>query len=259
MKTHYKTSKIISAPHLITTRTGGFSSFPYDSLNMGFNYGDNNDTVVKNWNLLFSENPNINPKYLTLVKQVHKNKILNIKKGMFDNKPQFYLFGEYDGIITRDIGITLAILTADCASVLLHDKTKHVSAALHCGWKSLTLDIIKSCIDDFMKFGCSLNNINAFVGPCIKKCCFECNIDVANAFENLLGYKDSKKCIDKNINSDKYNIDLEMGVVLRLVQLGINVGNIETVSECTKCRDRIYFSYRKNNNTGRMASIITNV
>lgn len=48
MKTYYKKSKIISAPHLITTRTGGFSSFPYDSLNMGFNYGDNNDTVVKN-------------------------------------------------------------------------------------------------------------------------------------------------------------------------------------------------------------------
>lgn len=105
--------------------------------------------------------------------------------------------------------------------------------------------------------GASSKNMQAVIGPCICKNCFEVGEEVLPHFTNLLGGKDAKKVIAKK-SLNKYLINLRKAAELRLLQLGVSETNIFHVDECTCCQNEKYFSFRKNKGkTGRLASIIS--
>lgn len=254
MERIYEKCQEFKCQHAFSTRLGGVSKDEYESLNLGFNYGDSDENAIKNWNI-FSKATKISIDNLIWSKQVHKNKVKILPRDFIPSQINVGMNG-YDGLVTNNENLTLCIFTADCTPVLLCDRQAKVIGALHCGWKPLTADIVKNGIDAMKSLGTKAKNIQAVIGPCICKNCFEVGEEVLPHFTNLLGRKDAKKVIAKK-SLNKYLINLRKSVELRLLQLGTSETNIFHVDECTSCHNKKYFSYRKNNGqTGRLASII---
>lgn len=242
--------------HAFSTRFGGVSQKPFNTLNLGFEYGDNADDVIKNWKI-FSDKTNIAIENLVWAKQVHNNDVKIVNAADAGPAGIVEAVGQYDGLVTNNHNISLCIFTADCVPVLLCDKSAGVIAALHCGWKPLTKDIIKNGLNAMFQLGANSKNIQAAIGPGIASCCFETDIDVVEALDSLI-FEDARSCyhFEKNIN--KYHVDLKLAVRLRLLQLGILKDNIKTLDLCTSCNNDKFFSYRADDGkTGRMASIIS--
>ena len=102
------------------------------------------------------------PKKIFLLNQVHSNKFHYINKNSkFNNK------FKGDALVTDKRNIPIAVLTADCAPILIHDQNKRMIAAIHAGWRGRDKDIIKKVVKFMIKKGCLQKNITAAIGPCI--------------------------------------------------------------------------------------------
>ena len=169
-----------------------------------------------------------------------------------------------DAVITRSKQTALAIMTADCLPILLSTKTGEVIAAIHGGWRPLAQNIIKNTIK---KMAVSVDDIYAWLGPCISKEAFEIGTEVRalfldqsqafdTAFSEAITCKEAGKEADKTADktSTKYYADLQHIAQLQLQQLGVN--NIVSLAHCTHTMKKDYYSYRRDGVTGRMASII---
>lgn len=254
MKRSFTKIDDFDCPHAFSNRYGGYSSLEFSTLNLGFNYGDDNIIVKKNWEA-FSKQTKIQISNLVWSRQIHKNNVAIIDKTY--QKPDISKGLEnYDGFVTSNPNVTLCIFTADCAPVLLCDKKAGVIGALHCGWKPLCADIIKIGIEEMQKLGACPDHIQAAIGPCIKECCFEVGPEVTCALDKLLGI-DAFKTYAHSSVGNKYMANLQAAAKTRLKQLGLADKNIFTVNECANCNHDKYFSYRHDKGkTGRMASII---
>lgn len=242
--------------HAFSTRLGGVSQNPFNSLNLGFEYGDSAHDVKKNWEI-FSYESGISVKNLVWAKQVHGNNVVIVDKNNGSLAGEAKAVGQYDGLVTNDSDVTLCIFTADCIPVLLCDRSAGVIAALHCGWKPLTKDIIKIGIEKMLTLGASIKNIEVAIGPGIGQCCFETDKDVADAIDVVLS-NESNECYRFDSAKNKYYIDLKLAVKIRLLQLSIRKDNISSIDLCTSCDNNTFFSYRADSgNTGRMASVIS--
>ena len=246
----------LKCPHAFSTRLGGVSSGEFESLNLGFEYGDLPDNVSKNWEI-FLKSQNIPSKNIAWAKQVHGNEVCIVDENAAVAPGMVTAVGKYDGLVTNKKNICLVIFTADCAPVLLYDDANEVIAAIHCGWKPLTQDILKVGIDKMISLGANIKNIHAAIGPCIQHCCFETGVDVYKAAYKLIGDKVNICSQLSNIQKSKFLINLSKIAKIRLEQLGVLSENIFCVNACTSCSNDNFFSYRADNGkTGRMANII---
>ena len=145
-----------------------------------------------------------------------------------------------DGIVTDDPEITLYLYAADCAIIFLVDNVKKVIGALHAGWKGSLIPIIENTVAAMHdKYGCSVENIVAEIGPSIEQCCFEAGNDVADQFEKN-GFGDYIFTIN-----GKPHIDLNGVNQQRLLRAGLKKENISKVGICTCCHPDLYHSYRR--------------
>jgi len=162
-----------------------------------------------------------------------------------------------DAVITKQKNITLAIMTADCLPILLSDKKGNEIAAIHGGWRPLAKKIINKTI---VKMQSSVEDIHAWLGPCIGKNAFEVGEEVyftfvkqnknfKQAFIEIISNKESEN------EEKKYFADLHLIARLQLQNLGVT--NISTLAECTYTMNSKYYSYRKQKHTGRMATLIS--
>ena len=160
---------------------------------------------------------------------------------------------EGDAIITSQKNIAVGVFTADCTPVLLVDKTRNVVAAVHSGWKgtykSITLKTINKMISEFF---CSPQDIEVFIGPHIKKCCYEVSEELKEKFIN------EKKDIHKDKLFSGRNLSMEECILDDLKKCNINDKNINILDECTYCsKDIKLHSYRRTNGDyGRLFSFI---
>lgn len=260
-------SKLITCPHGFSTRSGGVSDGMFDSLNLGMNRGDESARVTENWRR-FLESCDITQRSFVCGKQVHENTVHIATKE--DARPAYgkYPDGrdliECDGYVTAQKDVPLAIFTADCVPVLMHDPVKGVIGAIHCGWRSTVSDIEKKAVDAFISLGSDPANIMVAEGPAIDKCCFEVGSEVIEAVETLIGdaAKDfySPGPADKSFGNpaEKYMLDLRGVVRYRFIMLGIKKEHIETVGECTMCHPEKFYSHRgTKGNRGSLACVIT--
>lgn len=273
-----KKSSLITCPHGFSTRIAGVSTGIFESLNLGMNRGDKEENVSKNWELFLKE-CQINEKAFVCGAQVHGNKVsISTKEDCrscyekYDNdylerkkNNDNYKFSadnliEADGYVTNQAGVPLAIFTADCTPLLMHDPVNNVIAAVHCGWRSTALDIMKNAIDNMILLGAKKDNIKAAIGPAICSNCFEVGSEVIDAMTNLLGYNPEnlyKPSKNNSLDSSKYLLDLKGVVAKRLIQLGLNESNIDDINECTMCQPDIYWSHRITGfNRGSQANVI---
>lgn len=234
----YLTAVGIAVPHAFTTRLGGVSAAPFDSLNIGMHQGDEAENVVENFRIL-GKAIGFRPENTVLTHQVHTDIVRVVTKADacgLDNHD----YPECDALITNDPGTALTIFTADCTPILLWDTASGAVGAAHAGWRGTALSIAGKTAQAMMAhFGCKPEDLRAAIGPNIGACCFETTVEVPQAMIAAYG-----KAAEEHIRpaGEKYYVNLKALNALSLRNAGVK--HIEISNECTMCSHEKYWSHR---------------
>ena len=166
-----KLAKIKNLKHGFFNSLGGKSKNIYKSLNCGPGSKDSSSNVKKNLEIV-KKKIDKSAKNIFLLKQIHSNRIVYINdKYKTKRKPKA------DAVITNQKNLPIAVLTADCAPVLICDDKKKIIAAVHAGWRGAYKGILSKVIKFMLNKGCKLKNITAAIGPSISVKNYEVKID----------------------------------------------------------------------------------
>ena len=169
--------------------------------------------------------------------------------------PQEYW--EVDGLITDKPNITLSLGYADCTPIFLYDPLKKVIGNIHSGWKGTLQKISKKAVLKMVEeYNSNPSNIICCIGPTIRKCHFEVEVDVQELFYNEFLYTNKINDIITKKDS-KYYIDTVLMNKMILQEAGLQEENIIDSQICTVCNSNIMHSYRVNKGlAGRNTAII---
>ena len=228
-----KLSKFKEISHGFFNNKGGCSTGIYKSLNCGPGSNDNKTKVIKNLRIVKNK-INKNSKNIFLLHQIHSNKFV------FINKSSKYLKKKKaDAVITNIPKLPIAILTADCAPILIYDKQKKMISAIHAGWKGAYKGIISKVINFMLKKGCEKKNMLAVVGPCIAQKSY----NVKEDFKRKFLKKDKKNYKFFKIKHKKLYFNLPNYIKSCLLKNKIK--NIETINIDTFSINNNFFSARR--------------
>lgn len=224
-----------------STRNGGVSRKPFDSLNLGLSTKDDKELVLRNRELFFSA-AQIPSGKISLATQVHGAEILKVSEPVISSN--------YDALITNRPDNFLAVSVADCVPVLIYDSKQKVVAAVHAGWKGTALGIVEKTLQRMkLEYNTQGEDCYAFIGACISYDAFEVGEEVAVSFDG------NYKRYDRFIN--KYFVDLKSVNKSQLRKSGVLEKNIEVSGYCTVENNDLFFSHRKEKGqTGRMLAVI---
>ena len=251
-------SKFKEIRHFISTRKGGVSKPPFDSLNLGLNVGDDPDNVLKNRKRL-ATTIGIPLRSFTIGEQIHSGNVTIISeesrgKGSMNNKEAI---NATDAMVSSVTGICLVILVADCVPILFFDPVQRAIGVAHAGWKG-TLQLIaqKTVMAMEKAFGSSPQDIIVGVGPSIGPCCYKVGPDVISQVETI--FHTRKEFILNESKSGEGYFDLWKANLTQLLHAGIKRKNIEMAMMCTCHNPDVFFSYRHQRGvTGRFCAGIT--
>lgn len=234
----FNSSIIIAAQ---STRLGGISPEPFNSLNLGLSVNDEEQNVQRNRELFFGK-LGIELTQVSRCYQVHGNEVLVVNEPVTNEK--------YDAQITNKPTIYLAVSIADCTPILIHDEKENAIAAIHAGWKGTVGKIVSNTLHKMQEnFGTKGENCKAYIGTCISYENFEVDDDVARHFEAGLKRFDEQK--------QKWFVDLKKANTEQLIEFGILKENIELSTYWTVENNDLFFSHRKEKGvTGRMMAVI---
>ncbi len=231
-----------------TSRAGGYSRQPFDSLNIAYNIGDNRDLVRKNRQLILKNNLNTQAEYIYSALQVHGSNIVIIDRDIKHRDGDIQ--EDADCLMTCLENKPVMVMGADCALILIIDIGKRAVCAVHAGWKGTFNKILWKSLEVFCnRFDSKKKEIHVFFGPCIRGCCYNIDNGLADKFRNKFG--DGKYLFDKK---DSLFLDLVELNMIQLRDFDIPENNIYDSRICTGC-DRKYYSYRREGLTGRQGAI----
>lgn len=234
----YLCAENISAPHCFTTRLGGVSTGHLASLNIGVHRGDDPANVQRNYEIL-ADALGFSPDKLVLTRQTHSDIVRTVTAADAGKGLEKMAWDECDALITNDPGVSLAVFTADCTPVLLHDPVTGAVGAVHAGWRGTAAGLVAKTVKEMEKaYGCKPEDICAAIGPNIGQCCFETDRDVPDALVAALP-EAAAYIINKG---SKYFPDLKHINALWLRKLG--VVNIDISTQCTVCQCHRFWSHR---------------
>lgn len=237
-----------SVKALVSTRAGGVSKKPFDSLNLGDHVGDKVLDVTQNRHI-FIQALVAEPIWL---KQTHST-LVSTPQSRLSSQDRLI---EADASVTNISGEAMIIMTADCLPVLFAHTSGASVGAAHAGWRGLCAGILENTITELLNISHDKNpgHLMAWLGPAIGQSAFEVGEDVVMAF------RDSGFAIPANAfkaipnKSGKYLADIYLLARGRLEACGVKM--IYGGQYCT-VRDREqFFSYRRDGQTGRFASAI---
>ncbi len=228
-----KLSKLKEISHGFFNNRGGCSTGIYKSLNCGPGSKDDKTNVIKNLRIV-KKKINRNSKNIFLLHQIHSNKFV------FINKYSKYLKRKKaDAVITDIPRLPIAILTADCAPILIYDKQKKMIAAIHAGWKGAYKGIISKVINFMIKKGCKKKNIFAVIGPCIA----QKNYNVKENFKTKFLKKDKRNKVFFKKRKNLIYFDLSKYIILQLKLMKIT--NLDRINIDTFPKKNNFFSARR--------------
>jgi purine-nucleoside/S-methyl-5'-thioadenosine phosphorylase / adenosine deaminase len=221
-----------------TLRTGGVSEGRYSSLNLGEHVGDDASRVAENRRLLRdSTRLPAEPRWL---KQIHGVAVAELDEHTNDQAA--------DASFTRHIGRVCAILTADCLPVMLAARSGEAVGAVHAGWRGLAAGVIESAVENLALPG---EQLQAWLGPSIGPEHFEVGAEVRETF--VFADATAESAFRPNARG-RFQADLRVLARQRLERLGIR--HIYGGEECTYAQPKRFFSYRRDGQTGRQATLI---
>ena len=220
-----------------TTRHGGVSLAPWNSLNLGSPVGDSEIHVRLNRQRLVerAQLPAM-PQWLN---QVHGQDVARL--------PHSKTIPDADAAITREAGVVCAVMTADCLPVLFCARDGSEVAAAHAGWRGLCHGVLEQTL---MQFHCPPDEIYAWLGPAIGPQAFEVGAEVRAAFMA----QDVRADAAFRPVGDKYFADIWLLARQRLQAAGVHA--ISGSPRCTWHENDDFFSFRRDRITGRMATLI---
>jgi YfiH family protein len=185
---------------------------------------------------------------LVLLEQIHSD-ILHVIK----ESPEIRLEG--DAMVTNRSGFFLGIRTADCLPVFLVETQNKVIAAVHCGWRGTSKQILPKVIKKMKNdFGCKTSSLLVLFGPSIEAACYEVGSDVYQEFQkNGLSLDSFARIGDK---TGKYHFNLRQANITQLRDLGIRNKNIFSLDLCTFCRPDLHSFRRDKEKAGRLLNFI---
>jgi YfiH family protein len=222
-----------------TTRRGGVSAAPFDGLNLGAHVPDDPQAVAENRRRLKAALAL--PAEPFWLNQVHGTTVAEAGSCTMPDA---------DAAFTNQANTVLAILTADCLSVVFARKDGLEIAAAHAGWRGLAAGVLEATL---AKFSVPAEQIVVWLGPAIGPLFFEVGEEVRHAFVRL--NPEDAKGFTATAQPGKYHADLFLLARLRLARAG--VGAISGGGLCTASDPARFFSYRRDHGqTGRMATLI---
>jgi YfiH family protein len=241
-------------PHAFSTRVGGLSPAPFDSLNLGNPSGcdvqDDYERIYENYRLLQGA-IGCADRSRCWVHQVHGGNIVRAMRG-----DGFESGAKADAIVGDDVEKILAVRVADCVPVLLAGDHGRIVSAVHSGWRGVIAGVVPNAIEAMRQCGCAVDSIVAAIGPCIGEDAFEVGPEVVEQFEQA--FNDNVPA--RRTADGKGRVDLRRAVKMQLLRAGIDEDRIDTTDRCTHRDREEFFSHRRDNGiTGRMAALIAPV
>lgn len=238
-----------------TTRFGGVSQSPYESLNLNFYREDDPACIRENFRRV-SEDLGISLEDMVLSKQVHGCRILRVDdthRGMGIIRERSY--GPVDGLTTDTPGIMLVTYYADCVPLYFYDPARKAICLSHSGWKGTLLDMAGESVKAMRAcYNSRPQDIRVSIGPHIRACCFEVGDEVAGQFFETCPW--SIKTARRN-HAGKWTLDLEDIIRGSLLTHGILSENICGCKICTRCEHDVFFSHRgSGGRTGTGAALL---
>ena len=229
-------------PNGFSTRVGGVSPPPWDSLNLGASCGDQPERVAENFRR-FCGAVGTDADALVKNHQVHSDLVRPVTRADIQSDPAAPGVYEADGLVTDLPGVSLVIFGADCLPILLYDPVRRVVGAVHAGWRGTALGIAAKAVERMVDcYGCDRLDILAAVGPGISKCCFETHEDVPNAMTEAMGAAALSSI--EVLPTGKFHVDLKGLNAKRLESAGLDPDHIAVSADCTCCLPEKYWSHR---------------
>jgi YfiH family protein len=229
---------------LCTTRAGGVSAAPYDSLNLGDHVGDDPVDVARN-RAVFGQALQARPVFL---RQVHGQQTIELSAATPDG-------AQADGCFTTVSGVACTIMVADCLPMLFTTDLGAAVGAAHAGWRSLAGQGGRGIAESVCERLGDPAGVMAWLGPCIGPEAFEVGAEVKAAFE---AHDPRAASHFKPYREGKWLADLPGLARARLQALGITRihGNDGSHDWCTVSNPSRFFSHRRDRVSGRLAASI---
>ncbi|MBC9252231.1 multi-copper polyphenol oxidoreductase [Pseudomonas alcaligenes] len=219
----------------VTTRAGGVSLAPFDSLNLGDHVEDELAAVTANRQQLTAQ-LHCQPAWL---RQVHGTAVVEADPAQV---------AEADASWSATPGIASAVLTADCLPALFCDRAGSRVAAAHAGWRGLAGGVLEATLD---ALALPPEQVLVWLGPAIGPTAFEVGPEVCEAF--IASHAESAAAFQPSINPGKFMADIYALARIRLAARGVTA--VSGGGWCTVSDPR-FFSYRRAVRTGRFASLV---
>ena len=249
------TSPIIPAAfrHGFTTRVGGVSAPPFDSLNLGMKWGDARASVLENRRRVLRA---AGATVMHSAHQVHGARVVRVLAG---DDPARISAERADGLCCDAAGVALGAYVADCVPVLIVDPRTGAFAAVHAGWRGTIAGVLAATVATLAEaYGSRPADLRAALGPAIGPCCFEVGPEVVALFTAALP---GAPAIVIDHPGARPHIDLRLAQRFQLQAAGLAPDAIDTLAACTSCDPtRRFFSYRRDaGRTGMQLGFVVRV
>ena len=212
---------------------------PFDNLNLAYHVGDQTAAVAHNRQIL--QRQLALPRSPVWLSQVHGTNVVDaaaVSEGVVA-----------DGSFSHRAGVVCAVMTADCLPLFLCNESGDKVAILHVGWRGLSAGVIEAGL---RQLAVPCRDLIACAGPAIGPEAYEVGEEVYGQIVTDQG--DAKEGFEPSLRPGHWMMDLYMLVEMRLRRLGVD--KVFTANECTYTQKEDYFSYRRERQCGRMASLI---
>lgn len=240
--------------HGFSTRLGGVSQPPFDTLNLAVGRGDDLSAVQENYRR-FCHAVQVSDQRLIFACQVHETTVrvcteTDAGKGLWRERDY-----TADALVTNVPDLPLVVFSADCGIILLYDPVHHAVGAVHAGWRGCAAGILEKTIQTMQReFSSQPEQLLAAIGPCIGSCCFETDADVPEAMQAGLG-SDALPYLEQR--GAKWHVDLAGLNRQWLLKAGLQPQHIDSCGLCTMCREDWFWSYRRTGNArGAQVAVI---
>ncbi|ALA57065.1 peptidoglycan editing factor PgeF [Nitrospira moscoviensis] len=190
--------------------------------------------------------------WLLSVKQVHGTDALVVDRSL-SGDDRFH--GGWDALVTDQSGVMVAVRTADCVPVLVHDPKRRVVAAIHAGWRGAVAGIVPKTIGLMQsRFGSDPGQLRVSIGPSAGVCCYEVDEPVLDRLrEALHGWEQ----VVQDRRGGRAHLNLKQVIRKQARESGAREEHVTAVNLCTICHDDLFFSYRREGKVvGTMVSAI---
>ncbi len=239
---------------MMTTRRGGVSTGSYASLNLGLHVGDADGDALENRRRVAAA-LGADPGDFVFCNQAHGNEvtIVTLSDRGRGARSLEDAIARTDALVTREPGVVLTVMVADCVPIVLYDPVAHVLGCVHAGWRGTVARVSEAAVTTMRSLGARPENLIAALGPAIPPDRYQVGDDVAEAAERGLGERSSQ--VIRADGTGRYLFDLWAANRLVLRDAGVPDERITVAAIPTGAPDELFFSDRAVRPCGRFAAV----